>query len=634
MITDYSKNTSKLCSTAKSKYYCGKINECRGDQRKLYNIMNSLLYRKKSNALPTHNLPNMLANQFSHLFSDKIKTIRQALNLGTKEKGKDVNTKTHIGRLRTLSNLQPATMKNIQEVIQKGNSKSCHLDPIPTVLLKKILPELLPTIHHIVNASLSTMTMPDQLKIATVTPIIKKSNADPEDFKSFRPVSNLPYLGKVIEKLVINQIDQHLEDNDLVEPMQSAYRKNHSTETALLKIHNDILLSLDRKRCVYLVLLDLSAAFDTIDHDIFLKRMEIENGIIGEPKQWLISYFTNRQQAVVINGTTSDNIKLNTGFPQGSYIGPSGFKSYTRPLSSIAKKHGIDIHLYADDTQLYTDFEADQADQTLERLEGCIEEIKRWMAMNFLKLNDSKTEFMILGSAHHLSKIGSKSLQIGTEVISPSKSARNIGAVLDQSMTMDEQVKSVCNSCYSQLRQIHHIRRCLTREATETLIHSFISSRLDNLNALLYGIPNSMILRLQYVQNCAARIVLQLKKFDHITAALKELHWLPIESRITYKILMLTHKAIHGKSPKYICELIKLRNSHRTPRSAHEYKLDNRLFLPRSHKYGDRAFIVSAPRLWNNLPTEIRKLGFTNKNTDSFKRNLKTHLYQCAFQES
>ena len=164
---------------------------------------------------------------------------------------------------------------------------------MPTSVVKQILPTLLPTIHNIVNRSLREQNMPPILKQAIVKPLLKNSELDKEDLKSFRPVSNLPNIGKLIEKGVIDQIDEHLKTNQLHEPLQSAYTEHHSTETAVTKVANDILRALDNRQCVYLVLLDLSAAFDTIDHEVFLSRLRSEYGVNGDVLEWMDSYLSD-----------------------------------------------------------------------------------------------------------------------------------------------------------------------------------------------------------------------------------------------------------------------------------------------------------------------------------------------------
>ena len=192
--------------------------------------------------------------------------------------------------------------------------------------------------------------MPSPLKRALVKPLIKKPSVDKVNPKNYRPVSNLPYIGKLIEKAWIKQINEHLTENNVHEPraLQYAYTANYSTETMLLKVTNDIFMALDKSHCVFLVLLDLSAAFDTIDHDMFLQRLAMEYAITGEVVTWMRSYLVNREQNISINNTLSDKITLDFGFPQGSCIVPFGFKLYTKPLTSIAKKHNVNIHLYAE----------------------------------------------------------------------------------------------------------------------------------------------------------------------------------------------------------------------------------------------------------------------------------------------
>jgi hypothetical protein len=285
--------------------------------------------------------------------------------------------------------------------------------------------------------------MPDSLKIASVTPLLKKPCLDVENFKNFRPVSNLPYIGKLIERVAVSQMDTYMTEHNLHEVYQSAYRAHHSTESALLRVSNDVLTSIDRRKCVLLTLLDLSAAFDTVDHRRFLDRLESDFGVTGMARRWLKSYFMERYQAVHINSSSSVRVPLTTGFPQGSVIGPFGFKPYTKPLSAIAAKHGVSIHLYADDTQLYVSCDPEDIESAVSRMEACIEEISQWMHANHLKLNDSKTEFLTLGTKHQLSQIGNVSIRIGDENIPSATSARNIGVVFDATMEMKEQVSQV-----------------------------------------------------------------------------------------------------------------------------------------------------------------------------------------------
>ena len=417
----------------------------------------------------------------------------------------------------------------------------------------------------------------------------------------------------------------HMTQHDMHEHFLSAYRANHSTETALVRVSNDVLRSVDRRECVLLTLRDLSAAFDTVDHTQFLNRLEGEFGVTGKARRWLESYFRDRYQSVYIDSTSSSAVPLTTGFPQGSVIGPFGFKPYTKPLTAIAEKHGVSIHLYADDTQLYVSCDPDKPDAAIAKLEECIEEIRLWMQHNNLKLNDNKTEFLTIGTKHQQSKVKDLHIKIGTESIPASSHARNIGVMFDSNMNMEAQINQITRSCYAHLRAISQVRKFLTTDAAEKIVHAFVTSRLDNNNSLLHGIPDYLLQKLQLIQNNCARLITQKKKSDHITPTLIDLHWLPIRYRIDYKVLLLAYKAQQKTAPVYLADLLQPYMPGRSLRS--EYQ--RRLHQPKSHskKFGDRAFSVCAPRLWNELPIAIREAS----TVDHFKSLLKTHLFKAAF---
>ena len=264
---------------------------------------------------------------------------------------------------------------------------------------------VLPHMLHVVNESLGSSVVPACLKMAVITPILKKPSLCVNSLKNFRPISNLPFLGKVIEKVVAAQLSSHLSLHGIHDPMQSAYRPGHSTETALLRIQDDINRGLDAGVGSLLVLLDLSAAFDTIDHTILLERLEAVAGIRGAALAWLRSYLHDRTQSVIINGVRSTTVDLSTGVPQGSVLGPLLFLVYVIPLRSVIGRHpGVHHHGYADDRQLYTQFnlrDVDSYRHALQRLEMCVEEVRVWLLTNKLKINSDETEFMVITTPHY-----------------------------------------------------------------------------------------------------------------------------------------------------------------------------------------------------------------------------------------
>ena len=468
-------------------------------------------------------------------------------------------------------------------------------------------------------------TFPSIFKTALVKPLLKKPSLDHNDLKNYRPVSNLPFLSKVIERIVLLQLNEHLLSNNLLNPLQSAYRPYHSTETALLKIINDLLTAIDNGKITLLTLLDLSAAFDTIDHNILLKRLQHTCGITESALSWFNSYLSERTQIVTINGFQSNASPLSFGVPQGSVLGPVLFVLYTEPLFNLVKKHLIHHHAFADDNQLYKDTNPHNINQTIEDMQNCITDVKMWMTANKLQLNDCKTEVILISSPRLSTKLAlPPSMHVGNSDILFSPSVKNLGVTLDCNLNMAEHVQRTCKAAYIQLRQISSIRHFLTSSATQTLVSTLILSRLDYCNALLSGCPKHLTDRLQHVQNAAARLVFKAKKFDHVQPLLRKLHWLPITSRIQYKISSICFKSVVGIGPQYLTDLLHQYIPRRPLRSSSDSRL---LCVPRvsTKTFGERSFSYIGPTSWNHLPFDLRH----SKSLSTFRHSLKTHLFNC-----
>ena len=272
---------------------------------------------------------------------------------------------------------------------------------------------------------------------------------------------------------------------------QLAYRKHHSTESALLNIHNDILLNMAKGSVKALTLLDLSAAFDTIDHTILLGRLNGYYGISELALGWFKSYLSGRTHSVKVGSTLSNPVALQYGVPQGSVLGPILFSLYTNPISSIIQSHSsINYHFYADDTQLYISLSPANF-FTLQKLKNCLNDIQNFMFTNKLKLNPDKTEFILIGSKNNRKQLlPYLSINILGNQVPPAQSVKNLGVVFDSNFTFSDHVSQVIKSTRAHARDLYRICPLLDLKTSVLLANALVSSRLDYCNSLFLSLTD------------------------------------------------------------------------------------------------------------------------------------------------
>ena len=612
------KKVNRLVSSKKNAYFSSTVINANGS-KDLFTVLNGLLGSNSNSPLPTSYDMSELPNTFSSFFTSKIQKLRQKLDASPFQECQPDPKFTGA----PFESFSPVSQTDIEKVIKEMSLKSCELDPIPASVFAQCFPHLLPFITDIVNTSLTTGVFPTDLKQAIVRPLLKKHNLDQNNLSNYRPVSNISFMSKLIEKVVLLQLNDHLLSNELYDSYQSAYRASRSTETALIRIINDLLLASDSGQVSLLTLLDLSAAFDTIDHSILLTRLHDSFGISKTVLSWFQSYLSGRTQTVSVNGILSSPATLDCGVPQGSVLGPVLFSLYTTPLADIISNHSINHHFYADDTQLYTSDTPENIDSLFRIISDCFTDIQNWMTKNKLQLNGGKTEAMLVGTNNKLSKIESQSFQLGDNTIPLASSVKNLGVSIDNTLSMQSFVSSTAQSCFYQLRRISSIRKYLTVQATTKLVVCLILSRLDYCNSLLFGVPSSTTQSLQRIQNSAVRLVLKKKKCVHITPLLSSLHWLPVSQRIKFKFLVLIFKAVNNLAPSYLSDLL---GHYTPPRSLRSSSDPSLLTIPprlRLSSIESRSFSVAGPSFWNKLPSSIRSA----PSLSAFKSNLKTHLF-------
>ena len=360
-------------------------------------------------------------------------------------------------------------------------NKNCELDPILTRLLKQILPSIVTLIADIINTSLRDGIVLESFKRALVKPLLKKPGLELLD-RNYRPVSNLNYIWKLLECVMAAQLVTHIERHGMMEAHQSAYHSSHSMETALLKVKTDVIQVLENQEVACLILLDLSVAFDTIDHNNLLSRLKSRFAVTGVVLKWLGSYLKDRTQVVEIGvplsgGCRSEFVSLRSGILEGSVLGPILFTIYTVPIGDMCRRHQVEFHLYADDTKMYISFRPSipsSKHKCIARIEKCIEEIGIWMTQNLLKLNNDKMEFILFGTQQQLSKVDDISLHIGSDTIKPTDHVRNLGFIMDSLLKNGSHVNKITSSCYCKLRDIARIRPSLDTKSAQLIVKALV----------------------------------------------------------------------------------------------------------------------------------------------------------------
>ena len=578
-----------------------KVRDCEGNSKKLYDLVSQLTSTKASNPMPEGKTDSELAEGFASYFKQKIKIICENLKEYPQYSPNPVDIPSPI------ENWSATTLEEVSKIISQMANKQCKLDMIPTSVVKMDLPELNEFLVEIFNMSLSECQFRETWKEALVKPLIKNANGDLVD-KNYRPVSNLKFISKVLEKLVLSRLEDHCNDEDLLPEYQLAYRSGFSCKTALVKLVNDILLGFENQECTAMVCIDLSAAFDTVDHKVLLDVLEKKFGIEGNANTLIASYISPRGFKVKVNEETSRRIDLCQGVAQGSCLGPVLYSCYASTVQEVITKE-VDIHGYADDHALKKRFNSSGIEgqqQVQNILSQTLTRVNDWMIENRLKMNNGKMEYIVFGSRQQLSKLNDKAIEVNGVTVGGLKCIKYLGSFLDENLSFSTFVSWKCKKAMFNLKRIQKIRRSIDKDTANLLIVSLVITHLDYANSILIGITQTELKRLQKIQNIAAKMVCNKKRYDSATACLRELHWLPVEQRIEYKILTLVFKCFIGQAPKYLQDLLTLKQIYRPGlRSNSDH---NVLKVPhvKRQTFAARSFSYMGPCLWNALPIELR----------------------------
>ena len=506
------------------------------------------------------------------------------------------------------------TETSIDTVLKLINSlplnKACGLDGISCRLLKEAAPIVAPSLTHIINLSITTGIFPDEWKLARVSPIYKEGvKSDPNNY---RPISVLPVISKLIERVVFDQFYEYLIVHDLLADTQSGFRPRHSTQTALLEATNEWYLNIDNGLINGVLFLDLKKAFDTVDHRILLQKLQLY-GVDSNTLMWFKSYLTDRKQKTFVNGQMSDFCPIICGVPQGSILGPLLFLIYINDLPAC-HLHSVP-RMYADDTSL-TLSSSDPLDLQ-SKLNHDLAQIQTWLQANKLSLNVKKTKFSIIGSHNRLANLNHQfDVKINEHYLERAKTYKYLGIDLDESLSWDSHIDNVVKKASAGLGAIKRVRNLVPRETLITIYKALVQPYFDYCSSVWGSIGVCQSERLQKLQNRAARLITFSDLNVRSSILLGDLGWDCLERRRSKQLAINLFKALHNLSP------IRLTSIFKTTSSVHSHNLRNskhNLFVPRpSTEAGKRSFQYRGSVLWNSLPLSAK----TQPTLGSFKSSL------------
>lgn len=516
-------------------------------------------------------------------------------------------------RKRSLTSLLKFTTvseMDVLKIISQLKSKACGIDGINIHVLHLCTPFILPFLTHLINYCISNSVYPTTWKKALVIPKPKKTS--PKEYRDLRPISILPCLSKILEKIINEQLINHIEANNILPETQSGFRKYHNCSTTLADITDDIFRATDNGKSTLLVLLDYSRAFDTLDRSILLAALHYI-GLDESAVAFFNSYFDGRTQRVMIDGVLSEELPVTRGVAQGSILGATLYIVYTSEQDCSFNK--CKAHYYADDTQVCISFDNTDVVEACNTLNLELEKLMNFSAQHHLHINAEKCTALLFGPKNCREqteklvniKIGDKSLKV-------ENGKRNLGVIFDNNLRFDDHVSNCIRRAYYKLRLLYCNRHYIPEKQKKILCDSLVLSTF-NFGDVIYGECLTAIARarIQRVQNSCLRFIFGIRKFDRISHKLKEIGWLNMNFRRKLHSACFYHNIVLNKTPNYLHRKIIYR-SH-----VHNINIRNRgLITPPIHRttFFERSFTYNIAKVYNPIPYTFKTLNikaFKNK---------------------
>ena len=619
----YRNKLTKLIRISRRLYFSNRIKKASSNTNATWKIIKEVM-GKKTDPPPTANItlngtnihdPSLYANSFNSFFT----------NIGPELASKINNTHTHFTNYLSDQNqdsifLNPTNPSEIINITQSLKSSKSHgFDKISMTLLKEIIYPLAKPLTHIFNHSLSQGVFPDLLKIAKVNPIFKKD--DPNEISNYRPISLLPSISKVLEKIVYNRLHKFITKHNILNSNQYGFRKNYSTDLALIQIYDKITGAIANKEHVVGIFCDLSKAFDTLNHAILLSKLS-HYGIRGQPLLWFKDYLTNRKQYVTFNGFDSDPLSVQCGVPQGSILGPLLFLLYINDITNTSSL--LSFVLFADDTNIF--YSHSNLNSLNNTLNYEIDKVSNWFKSNKLSLNIKKTHFIHF--KHHPHNTETQiHIKIDDAPLEKKTHSKFLGVFIDEALTWNEHLHHVIMCISKSIGVISKLKFLLPHPTLFLLYNALVLPYISYCNIVWANCGSTKINSIFKLQKKAMRICTGSHFLAHTDPLFFELKTLKIYDVNTVQVAIIMFKYIHDQLPPSFNNMFRFNTSvHSYPtRISGNFHLTNPKLLL-THK----SIRHSGPDIWNKLPDNIKSC----TTIYSLKAALKRQIIQSYAPES
>ena len=476
------------------------------------------------------------------------------------------------------------------------STKATGLDDVPPSLIKDASQYIAAPLAYIINLSLSSGIYPAQWKNAKIVPVYKSGSVSELD--NYRPISILPAISKIAERLVHDQLAKFLEDSSLLSPTQFGFRSKYSTSLAVTYFTDTIRKEMDRGKLTGAVFIDFRKAFDTVDHAVLIKKMEML-GVRGVQLKWFTDYLSNRQQVVIYDNYRSDNYPVSYGVPQGSILGPLLFLIYIDDLSKVLKHS--DVIMYADDTVLYFSHE------DIKNIEAALSEdmdaVAQWLQRNQLVINlkKDKSESMVFGTARRLAKEGNSSLciQIGSDVIRSTTSYVYLGVKLDPTLNFGQYLHRTFKKTSSKLKMLKKIRSSLTVQSARMIYQSMIVPLMTYCDMVTLNLPESWLSKFVNLENRAKKIIANGLSIENGDLNIRDFY----STRI-FNAVIVVFKSLNGLSCEPFNDYFQIMSHQQNTRNN-----DYCLRLPEVKlEVARKGFYFQGAMAFNKLPLHVRQI--------------------------